>query len=766
MNFPVEWILRNARVVIAATVVLTIASCVAGLDVVFDFNMENLLPDRHPERVVYEDFQQQFGEDDATYLLAIEAPDVFAADVLRDVRDLSREFQGHPDVEEVLSLTTFMFPRATGDGIEIRPFIDPVPDDPATRESLRAEALANPFLPENLVSTDTKTTAIAVRLRPTANHHEVRAGFETWFRERMAAYAKPGRAFHLGGTPVLRTAYIHYAQLNILIFTPLVILMLIVVLWFTLRSVAGVLLPLATVAAATLMTVALMRLTGVTINLLTNVVPSIILVYGISDAIHLMVKYKEEYALVPDRRRALAATARKIVIACFWTSTTTAVGFGSLFMSSNKVVRDFGFITAAGVMIAYVVNIVFVPAVLSRIAPPRPDRMRAFDHGPVAELLRRITDLVTRRPKPVIGIGVGLLLVAAVGATQIEREYFFMQDLRPDSEIRQSYEYLDRHLGSAVPFEITVTSRSGRPVTDPAVLREIDRIAARMREIPEMGKVLSLAEFVKEMQRLLEGGGADAFRVPDSREAVAQSLLLYSMSNPDPTAPYMTFDETRARISARTPDMGQRRFDAVAREIREFVRREIDDDLDVHITGAGPMIVVLVDRLVIDMVTSLLSAFGIIFFMMWFEFRSLGLSALSMIPNLIPLIYVAGLMGFAGVTLNPTTAVTFCVALGIAVDDTIHFLVRFRYEHAQDQHHANAVRRTIRGTGRAMFFTSVVLVMGYLVLVTSNFKANRDFGLLSALMIAIALLADLFVSPALILLAKPRIRHRAHEPEV
>ncbi|MCL4235471.1 MAG: MMPL family transporter, partial [Deltaproteobacteria bacterium] len=262
------------------------------------------------------------------------------------------------------------------------------------------------------------------------------------------------------------------------------------------------------------------------------------------------------------------------------------------------------------------------------------------------------------------------------------------------------------------------------------------------------------------------GGGADAYRVPDTREAVAQSLLLYSMSSPDPTAPYMTFDETRARISARTPDMGQRRFDAVSREIREFVAREIDDAIAVHITGAGPMIVVLVDRLVVDMVTSLVSAFGIIFFLMWFEFRSLGLSALSMIPNLIPLIYVAGLMGFAGVTLNPTTAVTFCVALGIAVDDTIHFLVRFRYEYAQDENHANAVRRTLRGTGRAMVFTTLVLVMGYMVLVTSNFKANRDFGWLSALMIAIALLADLFVTPALILLAKPKLRHRAHEPEV
>ncbi|MCC6156513.1 MAG: RND family transporter [Deltaproteobacteria bacterium] len=766
MRFPVEWILRNAPVVIAATVALTIASCVAATGVVFDFNMENLLPDRHPERVVYEEFQKQFGEDDATYLLAVEATDVFAADVLRDVRDLSLEFRNHPAVEEVLSLTTFMFPRVAGDQIDIRPFVEVVPDDPATLETLRAEALANPFLPENLVSKDTKTTAIAVRLRSTSNNHEARAEFETWFRERMAAYAKPDRAFHLGGTPVLRTAYIHYAQLNILIFTPLVILMLIVVLWFTQRSAAGVLLPLATVAAATLMTVALMRLTGVTINLLTNVVPSIILVYGISDAIHLMVKYKEEYAQVPDRRRALISTTRKIVIACFWTSATTAVGFGSLFTSSNKVVREFGFITAAGVMIAYIINVVFVPAVLSRIAPPTPERTRAFDHGTVAEMLRRITDLVIRRPKPIVGIGVGLMLVAALGAAMIEREYYFMQDLRPETEIRQSYEYLDRHLGSAVPFEISVKSRSGRPVTDPAVLREIDRIATRMREIPEMGKVLSLAEFVKEMQRLLGGGGADVYRIPETREAVSQSLLLYSMSSPDPTAPYMTFDETTARISARTPDMGQRRFDAVSKELRRFVASDIDPDLDVHITGAGPMIVVLVDRLVIDMVTSLLSAFGIIFFMMWFEFRSLGLSGLSMIPNLIPLVYVAGLMGFAGVTLNPTTAVTFCIALGIAVDDTIHFLVRFRYEYAQDEHHANAVRRSMRGTGRAMVFTSVVLVMGYLVLVTSNFKANRDFGWLSALMIAIALLADLFVTPALILLAKPKIRHRDREPEV
>lgn len=752
-----HFVVTHARAITAANVIIVVAAAWFAAHIRFDFNMENMLPDRHPSRAVYDDFQSRFGEDDATYVLALTDTDIFTAKTLRAVDRLSRQLQAHPAVEEVTSLTTFMYPRADGDAIDVRPFVESVPDDPAALSALRAEAFSNPFLPENLISTDARTTAIAVRLRPTHNHHEIRVEFENWFRERLSDYASEGRSFHLGGTPVLRSAYIYFAKLNVIIFTPISIVVLITVLALTFRSAMGVVLPLAVVLSSTILSVGLMTIADVPINLLTNALPTIILVVGVSDSIHLIVKYKEEYHRNRDQRQALAITVRKMASACFYTSITTAVGFGSLFTSSNKVIRQFGVMAAAGVMMAYVVTITLLPAVLSLLKPLKERQHRSLHEGRLADSLGRLTEFLIRRPRSVLAGGLVTTFLFAVGIAFIQQEYFFMQDLNETTDVQRAYRYLDEHLGSAVPFEVEITSRGGRPVTDPAVLRQIDRIAERLRAVPEVGKVLSTADFVKEMNRLVEGGDAAAFRIPETREAVAQELLLYSLGSTDPTASYMTVDAAHARISARTPDMGQRKFHEITALMESFVAREIDPDLQVIFTGAGPMIVVLVDRLVADMVSSLLSAFLIIAAIMYLEFRSVSLALLSMIPNVMPLALIAGIMGFAGIALSPATAVTFCVALGIAVDDTIHFLVRFRREYETDHAWGDAVRRTMRGTGRAMVFTSVVLALGFMVLATSSFTANRHFGMLSALLMVAALFADLLVTPALLLVTKPRL---------
>ncbi|MCZ7581964.1 MAG: MMPL family transporter [Deltaproteobacteria bacterium] len=681
-------LLSHPRLFIAAVVLLTFAAAVCSTGVRFDFNMEDMLPDRHPARAVYNSFIEQYGEDDAYYIVALSETDVFNAQTLRDIQDLTKRIETFNIVEEVTSLTNVMFPRVTGDGIEVRPFVEDVPTSQDALEKLRAEAFDNPVLPENFVSLDSTCASIFVKLRAEYNEHEFRADFEPKLRAVLAEYARDGRRFVVGGTPVLRSSYIHYAMLNLMIFIPLSIAMLILILVYLFRRPAGVLLPLATVVSAVILTVALMRLTNVPFNLLTNVLPTVILVVGISDSIHLIIKYREEFLLSGDKTVAIRETIKKIAVACLFTSLTTAVGFGSLATSTNLTVRQFGMVATAGVMIAYLITILLIPSVLALLGPPRMTHARDLETDRLARLLRRTTELAIRRPRAVAIVCAVLSVAAVFGMTRIQRQYYFMQDLDDSTDVYQAYHFLDRTLGSAVPLEIDIQSRSGRTITDPAYLRDVNRFAEKLRTYPEVGKVLSPADFLMEMNRLLEGGGKDQFRLPDSAAANAQYLLLYSLGDPDPTADYISFDQTRVRVSSRTADMGQADFQRIIGELEEFTARELDPDLDVRITGAGPMIVVLVDRLTVDMITSLSLAFAIVFGLVLIEFGSLKLALISMVPNLLPLLAIAGFMGVTGISLNPSTAVTFAVAFGIAVDDTIHFLVRYRRELPVDHNHA------------------------------------------------------------------------------
>ncbi|MBZ0272248.1 MMPL family transporter [bacterium] len=755
MNRFAEFILTHPRRIVAACVAFVVGAAILAGGVSFDFNMENLIPDRHPARAVYDEFTENFEEDDATYIIAIGEDNVFRPSTLRDVAALTERLDALAEFETVTSVTNVPFARAAGDAIRIDPFIAAVPDDPAAIESLWNEAMGSTILPDNILASDRQATAIFAKLKPEFNHHEHRVALGPKLVALLAEYARDGRAFHIAGVPQLRTSYIDIAIRNLIAFVPLSILMLIVVLYIVFRTPAGVILPLATVVAAVIGTLGVMRLLDVPINLLTNVLPTVILVVGISDAIHLLIRYREELRAEPDKRQAITNTLRHIAGACFYTSITTAVGFASLVTSSNMMVRQFGLVAAIGVMLAYIVTIVLLPAALILMKTPPPAQIRSLDDGRLAALLRSVGDIAIGRPGRVIAAWIVILGVAAWGSTRIEREYHFMEDLPETAEIQIAYRFADAHLGSAVPLEVEVRSRSGRPATDPALLGEVDRIADFLRGEENVGKVVSAADFHKEMNRLVNDGRPDALRLPETQQAAAQYALIYSMADPDPLSRFVTFDGTRARVSARTKDMGQQAFQRLVARTEAFVESDIDKDLDVRITGAGPMIVVLVDRLVADMVTNLGLAFVVVFFLVVVEFRSIKLAALSMLPNFAPLLANAGIMGIFGFHLNPTSSVTFAIGFGIAVDDTIHFIERFRRELPKDRDHDAALRRALRGTGRAMVFTTLVLMLGFIVIVTSEFRANRDFGKLAACLLGIALLADLFLLPALIRVIKP-----------
>ncbi|MCB9476520.1 MAG: RND family transporter [Deltaproteobacteria bacterium] len=752
-----DLILRAPKTVAALVTLLTVVGGVLAGYVKFDFNMENMLPDRHPNRDVYEDYKATFGQDDAFYVIGIRTGNVFTHAMLRDLQQLTLRIEAREEVDEVLSLTNVMFPRADAEGVTIEPFVTQAPTDPAALAALRAEAMANPILPENLISRDGSTTALMVKLKPEFNHHDYRVAFEKELWTIIDDYRAEDREIHMGGTPVLRSAYIKLAQENIQRFVPLSALVLVIVLFLTFRNVSGILLPLGTVGAAMILSVGFMTVVDIPLNLLTNVLPSVVLVVGVSDSIHLLEKYKEEYLKDFDQHRAMADTIRKIAIACFFTSATTAVGFASLITSSNKMIRQFGTVAAVGVMMAYVVTILFVPAVLILIKPPKVERAQALEDGLLARALYSKTTIVTNHAKPIALMTVLVLIAAGVGMSRIQNQYYMMEDVPPGEPITKAYHFLDEHLGSVIPMAVMVESKSGRPMTDPAILADLEKIQHRLREFDTVGKVTSLVDFVEEMNRLLHDGDKAYLKIPETREAVAQYLLLYSMGEEDPTADYLTFDQSRTQISARTVDMGQITYKQLIAEMEDFMAKEIDPDLHAVVTGAGPMVVVLCDRLVSDMITSLGLAFAIIFVLIVVEFKSWRLAMVSMVPNMIPLLVMAGFMGFTGVALNPSTAVSFAVAFGIAVDDTIHFLVRYRRELPLDNDYGKAVFRTVKGTGRAIVLTSVVLALGFAVLMTSNFKANATFGMLSALLMAVALLADMVVLPALLILIKPKM---------
>ena len=729
---------------------------VAGITVFFGYQLPELriedelemwFSEEDPVLETYREFRDLFPTDEVN-VVAYPVEDPFSSHSLSYLAALTRKCEQAPHVEEVISLANVEDIIGTEDLLEVRPLVrssEPGGAWVASRVSI------NPFMRGTLVSSGGQSVGILVKVKRTREQQDsqvskefVRGLMDIIGRESAAG----GKTFYIGGPTIFDAEVARMIEEDMERFMPLTLVLTAVLLILVFRSLTAILLPLVCVSVAGVWT---LGLKGYCNNPLTPVSPTLfalIAVIGLANSIHLIHHYRLEVGRGESRERSLLLMFERAGWPCFLTSFTTAVGFGSLTISQLPIIRNLGIFAAFGILSAFFLSFTLIPIGIqwTRMSPRKP---RDMLNRVIQVILRSIGRFDLRAPRAVLATGVGIVLVMSVGIFLIEVRGDMLQYMRKDSWLWKSSEYLDRELGGISNLEVVIT---GNPddFKRPDLLERIDEFETFALTFPSVSSAYSVVDYLKLINRALGDDEPSQFRIPSTREGVAQALLLYELDGGKRLKEYVTPGYDRARVSLRTVDMSDRERTHLLAQVDQYLRGHFPE-YEVKLTGITQLFEAVNRHIVQTQVRSLMIAFFIILGLMLVNFGFKG-GLISILPNIFPIVFMFGLMGYAGFTLNVGTAIIAAIAIGLVVDDTIHYFSHFRYELGRCGSRREAATNAIEGVGSALCYASVALILGFGIFLLSESQVLVDFGILSVVGIVTALLGDLFLSPVLLLL--------------
>ncbi|MBI4566852.1 MAG: MMPL family transporter [Planctomycetes bacterium] len=947
LDFLAAWLARNldrfarfaARVPVPVLLLNFAITALAGHaisqhGVRLDFTVDSLFAtatDRVDDpKVVYDDFQSRFRTNDNALLVALQLDGLYSPRNLALVHDLTRALAGLPHVRQAYSIRNTIFPFARDETALLARDLTP-----AQCQRLRRLVEGNTFYVNTLVSRDERVASIILDVDPSGVRPDrwpderaalveaVRATLNHASREHMDAQRAAGVAssppleYHFSGIPVVENRYVELLWRDLETFTAISVGVIALILFLYFRSPAGVLLPLMTVVMTNVWVIGLMTHLGYSLTLTSTILPSLLIILCISDAVFLISEYQSEIRFGRSRRDAIVHITRDMGVACFLTSLTTAIGFSSLVVVQVRVVQEFAVFASLGVMFAYIITITFVPAALNVMGSTRLPMINVNELGFLDHVVIGIARVDRTAKKWVVLGAVAILGLSAVGVfglrplidfPGVEVNSSWFQDIRASDPLYVDNKWIEDNLTGVFSMEVEIQGTRPDVIRAPETLARIGELQKMLLEVRVDGhegpitKTFSLLdlqneiqarqisselipkslapvdevmqelavlsassrdefrrlveryqyevfrllleqlddgsrvyEHIDEMVELLNGGWTNAARAgavaghPIGRDpdtglplTVGEQLrrlymetqvpfgalrtvvpvarwgdllmrfryllnidtgsfnqvrfLTDELLDRDLLRTLVTDDYTHTRVSVLMKDINSRQLTGIIRQVQEwnlanFDRMSIQEqklcrrtpafftrDTTVRLTGKSLLGKEALDMVIQNMLSSLAWAMFLIFLVMCVLLRSFTFGLVAIIPNIVPLVVTLGAMGFLGIPLNFSTLMVFSIALGVAVNDTIHFCARFRIEIRVDGDYLWAVLRTLESTGRAMIFTGALLEIGFAILLFSNFQFTVNFGILGMVTMVAALLADLFLNPVLILLFRPKVK--------
>lgn len=774
--------------------------------------LPQLEADASPERLMTGDSEHtraadrlraHFGDTDDVVLVLVSARDLLEPGPLTYVHRISRRLARLPGIERVDGLTVTPIPRRTDepgshtltlseleledDDSDTAPevldamaaiaradpehFPDGVPSvaeqaalisrdlivrgEVVSSAQVRAleDALAEaPLVDGRLVSDDRRVALVAVSLAEGDGAR--RADQVQRLNAVLAEDAPPeGVEVIVGGLPHLRASIIEKMADDQTVLVPATLLVCVVFLWLGFRWIPGTVLPLTVVGITGVVVMGGMAMFGQQLDILTNIVPALLIIIGISDSIHFLGRYRHELRTSVDRRTAARRTFRHMALACLLTSLTTAAGLGSLVVSETPMLRRFAIVSSVGVMIAYAITVAFLPAAMTAFAPPPRTDPRAPDL--VERVVVALTRPVLRHPWPTLAASALALLACTAIALRVDVGSRLLEHFDEEDEVWRAAQALDSRLDGVRPLEVLVSGSERERFRDPEVLGAIDRTARWFEGLDGVRRVTTHADQLHEVWFLLSGDPAVRTRPFVSREQIGALATITSQSERDPLLSHLSADGQVLRIEARLADVGAARTLALVDDLEERLGRELSAvgaaDLEVAMAGEAFTGSRGSDVVLRDLLGSLLMAVGLIFGLLVVLLRSVRLGLVSIPPNVLPLVGTMAWMTVRGIPLDIATLIIFSIGVGLAVDGTIHVLVRFREERARGEGGLDdALLRAARGTGGAIVIATVALAMGFGVMLLSSFVPVRHFGELIAVTVIGCLVATIVVLPALL----------------
>lgn len=717
-------------------------------DLRFNYVFEDFFPIGDPDLEYYREFRSLFENDNDYLLIGLKNhPSIFETAFLQRVDSLTQDLQGLEEIKSAISITDTKRLIISQAGIYQLPYL--YIDQPARYAQDSAVIYQSALLSETLVSKDGKALAIIIKHEDISTKEES-DGLANKIVSLVRSYAFD--SYHLAGKVHAQQVFINKLQVELVTFLSASIILIVLFLAFAYRNWWGVIIPLGVVFMSVLWIMGLMGVTGKQLDFIMVLLPTIMFVVGMSDVVHIMTKYIEQLRLGFHKISAIKTTFREVGLATFLTSLTTSVGFLTLLTASIRPIQGFGLFTSIGVFIAFIVAFTLLPC--SLLLLPRPQVSRKLVHR--SKWFGILSFLFIRTLKngwSVILINAVIVLVSLYGISLIRINTFLIEDLPQDDPLKQDFLFFDQNFGGSRPFEITVEAKKGSVLSE-EVISEIDRLSSYLSDSLEAGNIIGPHTLVKSINQAINGGRSDAFTLPSSdyeKKQVKKNLSRVLKRNEHANI-VLSQDQKTGRISMRVGDIGSAISLERTERLKEYIERHTDSSLTrFKITGTSNLIDKNNVYLAENMFEGLGIAFAVVAFIAGLLFRSLRMVLIALIPNVIPLVTVAGIMGIFGITLKLSTSIVFTIAFGIAVDDTIHFTSKLKLELDKGKSLLYALKNTYLSTGKAILVTSIILSGGFLTLLLSSFGGTFYTGLLISLTLFIAVVIDLSLLPVLIM---------------
>lgn len=784
-----DWIYDNSKKCISSVLVFVAVIATQLPNLTIDTSTEGFLHKTDPLRIAYDEFRSEFGRDEKL-LVAIKTKKIFDIGFLSRLEQFHKALEaGLPYITGVNSLINARNTYGNKDSLIVDELFEELPKNEKNLLEKKQKALDNPLFLNLLYNEDQTFTTIIVDTqtyssfdaegRPISFSDEEDGFEEDGFEEDTLAlenqpyltddentsivvklqeiskdFQSEDFDIYLTGSAVVAATIKQSMIKDVQGFIQKMVFSIVVVLFLLFRRVSGVLLPLICVVLTVVSTVSIMTIFNAPLTMATQLMPSFLLAVITGAAIHLLAVFYKDLKSTSNVKESLRYSMGHSGFAIVMTSLTTAAGMWSFSFSEIAPVADLGVFASAGILIGMLFTLVLLPALISTIKfKQRLEKQDSSSKTIMDRALLRISQVSTTYVKSIIISSVAIVLVAIFFATQLRFSHFPLNWFPKDDPSRVATEVVDEELRGSVTLEVVIDTGIENGLYEPEILNKIEKATDYFDSIQGntlfVGKTLSIVDVIKESNKALNENREEFYVIPQDRNMIAQELFLFENTGSDDLQDFASSDFSKARITVKVPYVESLEYNDFIAQAQNKLDGYFQRDAKVSLTGISVMLSDIMGKSIFSSGVSYMAAFCIISIMMILLVGSVKIGMISMIPNVLPLLLLSIVMSIFDMPLDMFTMLIGTIALGLAVDDTVHFMHNFRRYELQYNNVDKATRLTLMGTGRAITVTSIVLSMGFLVLTTATMSNMFNFGILTVLAILIALLADFFLIPAI-----------------
>ena len=742
--------------------------------VTLSYEFAKAIPSDNPKYRDYVAFRQKFGDDGNLLVVGVQTDKIFELNTFKSYLHLEEQLKKVSNVENILSVPssiTLHKDELTEKLIPLKIFADSISTQ-AELDSAKAVFFNQPFYKSLLYNPDSNAYLMGVRINKDSLNSPKRTKIVNDISEAVKAFETETKiATHLSGLPLIRTLVSDKIkrEMKLFLIGSLILSALILLVFF--RSLSTTILSLLVVILGVIWSVGLLYLCGYKITLLTALTPPLVVVIGIPNCIYFINKYHTAYRTNSDKNKSLVDMVSKMGVVTLFCNITAAIGFAVFALTRSAILKEFGVVAGISIMFIFVISFILLPAVLSYLPAPKPAQTKYLDNRWITTFLLRIEHWVMNHKKTVFGVTGVVLIVAIIGIFKLKTVAFIVDDLPKDDTIYTDLKFFEKNFKGVMPLEIVIDTKKRNGLAGMRALTvysKVDSLSQYITAQKDMNRPLSIAEGLKFAKQAFYDGDSVNYLLPNSFDGAFVGEYLKpgksDSSGKNNLAKMLTafMDSSRqsTRVSISMADVGTVQLPILLSGIQQQTDK-LFDTAQYKVTLTGSSITFLEgSRFIINgLKESILYAFLLIAVCMLYLFKSARILICSLIPNIIPLVITAGVMGWAGIPLKPSTVLIFSVALGIAIDITIRFLVNYKQELPTFNNDIMAtVSATIKNTGLSIVYTSLVLIAGFIIFCLSSFGGTKSLGWLTSITLLVATLTNLILLPVLLLLMAPKKR--------